>query len=103
MIKVENFEKDCLREYFAGFAPETSVYLEDVLSSVEEAKFLLVDILNNLQLLAYSNTLWSKGVYEAYGVLDDLGSELKEECNQYKEEKERREKAKEQLKGGDNI
>ena len=103
MIKIEDFKNDCLKEYFAGFAPEGSLYLEDILSYVEEAKFLLVDVLNGLARLAYTNTLWSKGLYEAYGVLVELGYELKRECKHHKEEAERIEKAKEQLKGGGDI
>lgn len=92
MIKYEDLERDCCISDFAGFEPDSPVFLQDVLQSVEDARVLLIGVLHDLPRLAYTNTLWSKGLYEVCEVLNDLGAELRSECNEYEKDKERREK-----------
>ena len=94
MISYEDLERDCCISEFAGFAPDSPVFLQDVLQSVEDARALLIGVLHDLPRLAYTNTLWSKGLYEACEVLNDLGAELRSECNEYEKKKKRIKKKK---------
>lgn len=86
MRKYVDFEKDSDKRGFRGFTPEICIFLQNVWDDVEEAKVLLIGILQNLPRFAYTNTVWSKGLHEAYDVLDELGFELRKECERYDNE-----------------